>query len=210
MDEAQLYRLFQEVEGCKDVRLVRDFLKRSKGYAYVDFDSPQHVAEAVEKFSGHQINNRAMRVAPSLLTKQLYQEKVLFVKNVALEAGEDELKELFKEKGEVVSVRMPRAGAQHKGYAYVEFTEDAAVKSCLLESFTLKGQDLSLSRSIPMKDHRHTTAATRKDLPQRVNQRNIVQGKLDREDPAARPLSCCCFCSKVRQSAMCPTTVYAP
>lgn len=24
----------------------------SKGYAYVDFDSPEHVAEAVEKFSG--------------------------------------------------------------------------------------------------------------------------------------------------------------
>ena len=27
---------------------------------------------------------------------------------------------------------------------------------------------LSALRSIPMKDHRHTTAATRKDLPQRV------------------------------------------
>lgn len=143
-------------------------------------------------------------------TKQLYQEKVLFVKNVALEAGEEELKEVFKEKGEVVSVRMPRAGAAHKGYAYVEFAEDAAVKACLAESFSLKGQDLSLSRSIPMKDHRHTTAATRKDLPQRVNQRLIVQGKLDREDPAPRPLRQRCFCSKVRQSAMCPTTVYAP
>ena len=53
-------RLFQEVEGCKDVRLVRDFLKRSKGYAYVDFDSPEHVAEAVQKFSGHPVNNRPM------------------------------------------------------------------------------------------------------------------------------------------------------
>ena len=27
-------------------------LPGSKGYAYVDFDSPEHVAEAVEKFSG--------------------------------------------------------------------------------------------------------------------------------------------------------------
>ena len=36
-----------------------------------------------------------------------------------------------------------------------------------------------------MKEHRHTTAGTRKDLPQRVNQRLIVEGKLDREDPAS-------------------------
>ncbi|CAJ1403568.1 unnamed protein product [Effrenium voratum] len=46
-----------------------------------------------------------------------------------------------------------------------------------------------------MKDHRQTTAAPRKDLPQRVNQRVIVQGKMEREDP-------------VKQSAKCPTTVY--
>jgi len=195
VDEAQLYRIFQDVEGLKDVRLVRDFLKRSKGYAYVDFDSPEHVAEAVEKFSGHLVNNRVMKVAKSLPTKQLYEEKVLFVRNIGESAKEDDVKEAFK-MHEVVSVRMPRGQEGHKGYAYVEFTNDEAVKVCLtLEGLEIGGQQVTLSRSIPMKDHRHTTAATRKDLPQRVNQRLIVQGKLDREDP-------------VRQSAKCPTTVY--
>lgn len=195
VDEAQLYRIFQDVEGLKEVRLVRDFLKRSKGYAYVDFDSPEHVAEAVEKFSGHLVNNRAMKVAKSLPTKQLYEEKVLFVRNIGESAKEDDVKEAFKSH-EVVSVRMPCGQEGHKGYAYVEFTNDEAVKVCLtLEGLEIGGQQVTLSRSIPMKDHRHKTAATRKDLPQRVNQRLIVQGKLDREDP-------------VRQSAKCPTTVY--
>merc|ERR1711860_405899 len=48
---------------------------------------------------------------------------------------------------------------------------------------TVGGQKLQIARSIPMKDHRHQTAATRKDLPQRANQRLILEGKLDREDP---------------------------
>ncbi|CAK9107812.1 unnamed protein product [Durusdinium trenchii] len=75
VDEAQLYRVFQDIDGLKDVRLVRDFLKRSKGYAYVDFQTPEQVTEAAEKFNGHLINNRAMKVARSLPTKQLYQER---------------------------------------------------------------------------------------------------------------------------------------
>eukprot|EP00434_Breviolum_minutum_P037091 symbB.v1.2.032876.t1/scaffold4001.1/size60404/3 len=76
VDEAQLYRIFQDIEG-------------SKGYAYVDFDSPEHVAEAVEKFSGHLVNNRVMKVAKSLPTKQLYEEKVLFVRNIGESAKEE-------------------------------------------------------------------------------------------------------------------------
>ncbi|CAE7041394.1 pabpc1-b [Symbiodinium sp. CCMP2592] len=189
------------VHALKDVRLVRDFLKRSKGYAYIDFDSSAHVGEAVEKFNGQQVNKRVMRVARSLPTKRLYEEKVLFVKNIGAAASEDDIKSAFSAQGEVASVRIPRDNSQegkaHKGYAYVEFASDETVKAALAceKPMEIGGQVVVLSRSIPMKDHRHTTAATRKDLPQRVNQRNIVQGRIEREDP-------------VKQSSKCPTTVH--
>jgi len=201
VDEAQLRRIFSDVDGLKDVRLVRDFLKRSKGYAYIDFDSSAHVGEAVEKFNGQQVNKRVMRVARSLPTKRLYEEKVLFVKNIGATASEDDIKSAFSAQGEVASVRIPRDNSQegkaHKGYAYVEFASDESVKAALAceKPMEIGGQVVVLSRSIPMKDHRHTTAATRKDLPQRVNQRNIVQGRIEREDP-------------VKQSSKCPTTVH--
>lgn len=201
VDEAHLRRVFSDVDGLKDVRLVRDFLKRSKGYAYIDFDSSAHVGEAVEKFNGQQIHKRAMRVARSLPTKKLYEEKVLFVKNIGATASEDDIKNAFSAQGEVASVRIPRdhsqEGKAHKGYAYVEFASDDSVKAALAceKPMEIGGQAVVLSRSIPMKDHRHTTAATRKDLPQRVNQRNIVQGRAEREDP-------------VKQSSKCPTTVH--
>merc|ERR1712232_1273002 len=46
-----------------------------------------------------------------------------------------------------------------------------------------------------MKDHRHQTAASRKDIPQRCNQKQVCDGKAAREDP-------------VKQAAKCPTTVH--
>eukprot|EP00439_Symbiodinium_sp_Y106_P070011 s3384_g12.t1 len=149
------------VHALKDVRLVRDFLKRSKGYAYIDFDSSAHVGEAVEKFNGQQVNKRVMRVARSLPTKRLYEEKVLFVKNIGATASEDDIKSAFSAQGEVASVRIPRDNSQdqskrtsepglrvkvcwlviiprqnqegkaHKGYAYVEFASDESVKAAL-------------------------------------------------------------------------------
>merc|ERR1712151_410532 len=59
----------------------------------------------------------------------------------------------------------------------------------------ISGQRVQVSRSIPMKDHRHQTAAPRKDLPQRCNQRQIVADREARVDP-------------VKQAQKNPTTLY--
>lgn len=189
VEEPQLYRIFGDVDGLKDVRLVRDFLKRSKGFAYIDFDTKEHVDEAVKKFNGHLINNRGMKVAPSLPTRPLFEEKVLFVKNIGGPALESDVRAAFASFGEIAGVRMPMVGEgeslKHKGYAYVDFAEASSVDAAMAskEDVKLGGQTVEIVRSIPMKDHRHHTAANRKDIPQRANQRLIVEGKLDREDP---------------------------
>ncbi|CAE8625882.1 unnamed protein product, partial [Polarella glacialis] len=116
-------------------------------------------------------------------------------------ATESDVKEAFASKGEVLSVRMPAADDSakttgHKGYAYVEFTAAESVEAALSsEELQIGGQVVQISRSIPMKDHRHQTAANRKDIAARSNQKAILTGKEERED-------------LVKQAAKCPTTVY--
>lgn len=198
VDEAQLQRQFDEVPGMKEVRLVRDFLKRSKGYAYIDFEKPEQVSKAVEKFNGHMINKRAMFVARSRPTKPLFEERTIFVKNIGASATESDIRDAFSVKGAILGVRMPvdDTSGQHKGYAYVEFsTADSTSAALELNGLELGGQRTQVTRSIPMKNHRHQTAAPRKDIPQRSNQRQILQGKLDRQDP-------------VRQAEHHSTTIY--
>merc|ERR1711907_451294 len=182
----------------KEVRLVRDFLSRSKGYAYVDFEKSEQVDKAVKKLNKHLINKRAMGVARSLPTKALFEEKTVFVKNVAAEATESGIRDLFATKGEIIGVRLPmiEGSSKHKGYAYVEFsTADSTTAALDLDGSELNGQKVGVARSIPMKDHRHQTAAARKDIPQRSNQRQIVEGRAERQDP-------------VKQAENCVTTIY--
>jgi len=185
VDDAQLHRIFGEAEGLKEIRLVKDFLQRSKGYAYIDFATPEQVKAAAKKFDGMLVHKRPMKVNPSKPTKPLFEAKTIFVKNVGQTAGMADVKAVFEKVGEVVSVRLPEAGGgKHKGYAYVEFASEASVEPALqLKQVTLGGLVAKIARSIPMKDHRHQTAANRADLPQHANQHLILQGKLEREDP---------------------------
>eukprot|EP00747_Dinoflagellata_sp_TGD_P026641 gnl/TRDRNA2_/TRDRNA2_132083_c0_seq1.p1 gnl/TRDRNA2_/TRDRNA2_132083_c0~~gnl/TRDRNA2_/TRDRNA2_132083_c0_seq1.p1 ORF type:complete len:917 (-),score=257.29 gnl/TRDRNA2_/TRDRNA2_132083_c0_seq1:75-2444(-) len=186
VDEPQLYKLFGEVEGLREVRLVKDFQQRSKGYAYIDFEKPEQVQEAVLKRNDFVLNKRVMKVAPSLPTKPLFEEKTLFVTNLASGVTEDELKSAMSAKGEVVDVRIPldQATKKSKGHAFVDFATAEAMEAGLsLDGSVIGGQEVKVSRSIPMKDHRHQTAAPRKDLPQRVNQKAILDGRREREDP---------------------------
>lgn len=297
VDESQLYRIFGEIDGLKDVRLVRDFLKRSKGYAYLDFRTSAQVQKAVEKFNGHEVNKRTLKVARSKPTKPLFEERTIFVRGVPQGATEDDIRDVFAAKGEVLGVRVPLAGSAessqdtaneakgraqeaekaqqaaeatqaqaggdvpapaaakevtapteekleakeqapapaedkpeatapaqapeaqagasapaepkeekakeeqaggekgkstgapkerpaHRGYAYVEFATAETLEAVLAaEPPEICGAKVTLSRSIPMKDHRHQTAGNRKDMPQRSNQRLILAGKQAREDP---------------------------
>eukprot|EP00927_Polykrikos_kofoidii_P018956 TRINITY_DN18822_c0_g1_i1.p1 TRINITY_DN18822_c0_g1~~TRINITY_DN18822_c0_g1_i1.p1 ORF type:complete len:1348 (+),score=259.46 TRINITY_DN18822_c0_g1_i1:127-4044(+) len=194
VSEQVLYRIFSDVDGLKEVRLVRDFLRRSKGFAYIEFYKSEQVALAVETFNGHEINKRPMKVARSLPTQPLFEERKLFVAAVAAAAREEDVRVAFAIYGEVVDVRMPledassTVGRAHKGYAYVEFSNHEAVEAAVAASeagdhVEICGHNVRVSHCIPMKDHRHQKAPTRKDIPARVNQKQIIVGREEREDP---------------------------
>eukprot|EP00971_Amphidinium_carterae_P253812 5038831-Amphidinium_carterae.1 len=93
VDDARLHKLFSAVDGLKEVRLVKDFLQRSKGYAYVDYQTSQQVDEAVQKFNGKEVNKRPLKVARSKPTKGLFEEKTVFVSKIAPAANETMVRE---------------------------------------------------------------------------------------------------------------------
>jgi len=196
--ERTLENLFGEVSGFQSVRLVRDFLQRSKGYGYIDFAKSDQVDEAVKKFNGHEINKRVMKVARSLPTKPLFDDRTIFVTNLGSSTTEADVATAFQTIGEIREVRiptLPKTGA-NKGYAYVEFSTDSAYDAALaLKTVDLGGQPAKVARSIPLKSHRHQVAAPRKDIAQRANQKQIVDGRNARADPT-------------KQAAACPATVY--
>jgi len=194
---AVLRQLFGRVDGMVEVRLVRDFLQRSKGYAYIDYETSEQVGTAVEKFNGFAVNKRPMKVARSLPTKPLFEEKTVFVKGIGFDVTELDVRQAFQVKGQIQEIRMPMDVTQaHKGYAYVEFCNVESLKASLeLDGSKLKDHVIHVSLSIPMKDHRHQKAAARMDIPQHRNQKVILDKMLAKQDP-------------VKQASLCLTTVH--
>ena len=63
IDEAGLKELFSEVGTVTECTLITDRDSgRSKGFAFVEFDSDEEADKAIEKFNDHEIDGRKMIV----------------------------------------------------------------------------------------------------------------------------------------------------
>src|SRR4051812_49949437 len=59
----EVQALFAEVGQIRDVFLPTDReTGRPRGFAFVEFESEEEAAKAIEKFNGHELGGRALRV----------------------------------------------------------------------------------------------------------------------------------------------------
>lgn len=99
------------------MRLILDFRRRSKGFAYIDFDSPPLALSAARLMNGYCLNQRAMKVLPSKPTKHLYEEKTLFLSGIPQELKEEkDVEEALGSLGfqDITAVRLIREGHHHQ------------------------------------------------------------------------------------------------
>ncbi|PFH31523.1 hypothetical protein BESB_024890 [Besnoitia besnoiti] len=115
VSEQDLLFLFKsQCRGLTAVRLVQDFRRRSKGFAYVDFETPALAAEAASRMHGTKLHERAIKVLVSHPTRALYEEKTLFLSQISdsLQSEED-VKSALESLGfaDVTGVRLIREAA---------------------------------------------------------------------------------------------------
>jgi multiple RNA-binding domain-containing protein 1 len=123
-------------------------LGESRGFGFVEMASLDHAVKAKEALQGTVLHNhklqlefsslRAENVQPAADDSMNYTDeagrkvtfKKLVVRNVAFEATQRDLYQLFSAFGEIKDVRLPRKVSsknQHRGFAFVEF---ASRKEC--------------------------------------------------------------------------------
>lgn len=131
-----------ETEGFKPtgIRIITDRDSgKSKGFGYVEFDSPEAAKEAVSKMNGRDVDGRAWKVdistprperqAPGERQKKYGDQRspesaTVFVANLAFDVDEDTLGAAFEKFGTITHIRVPtdRETGDRKGFAYVEFS----------------------------------------------------------------------------------------
>ncbi|KAK4536816.1 hypothetical protein CDCA_CDCA09G2841 [Cyanidium caldarium] len=133
---------------------------RPRGFAFVNFEKPDHAAAAVSALNGMQLQGRELYVGRSqkksereaMLRSQKEQERVerqqkladtnLFVKNLSDDVDEDRLREEFSRFGTITSLRIMRdERGQSRGFGFVAFSQpDEAIKAVTEMNLRIVGQ----------------------------------------------------------------------
>eukprot|EP00123_Amoebidium_parasiticum_P017282 comp23784_c0_seq1/m.41268 comp23784_c0_seq1/g.41268 ORF comp23784_c0_seq1/g.41268 comp23784_c0_seq1/m.41268 type:complete len:885 (-) comp23784_c0_seq1:484-3138(-) len=155
--EDELAAFFSKVGEVKEVRLVRSAQGRSKGYAYVEFATPEPVEAAVA------LDRTLMGDRPMFIDRcQEQAEKrthfpigedpsTLFVAGLPKDYTKEQVENLFKPYGALRQVRMGTSKkGQQRGFCYVEFEDEAAARKALaVDGMELADQPLKVAVSNP-------------------------------------------------------------
>ncbi|XP_057521728.1 multiple RNA-binding domain-containing protein 1-like isoform X3 [Amaranthus tricolor] len=142
------------------VRIVKRQKKSktvSSGYGFVEFDSVETANNACKALQGTVLDKHALNFQHHHTTEKKVLKKAetdrsltkLKVGNVAFEATEKDLRQLFSPFGQVKSLRLPKRPGGHRGFAFVEYVTKQGAEKALkaLSSTHLYGRHLVLERA---------------------------------------------------------------
>ncbi|KAJ3691545.1 hypothetical protein LUZ61_020709 [Rhynchospora tenuis] len=146
-DSAQLAGVVQEYAAPEMVEVLYDRQTgRSRGFAFVTMSTVEDCKHVIENLDGKQFNGRTMRVNFSDKPKDklpLYNETEhkLFVGNLSWNATSEDLEEVFKKCGNVVSARVLYDGdtGRSRGYGFVSYSTQEEMDAALQ---TLEGEEI--------------------------------------------------------------------
>ncbi|KRX57964.1 Squamous cell carcinoma antigen recognized by T-cells 3 [Trichinella sp. T9] len=185
LSKERLKDTMAEAGEVVDVRMIMLRPNRSKGYAYVDYKDEASVKKAL-KMDRRCIDGRPMYVSvcrgdvetgqQSDKPNSGFQYSVgleknkLFVKNIPTFATENEVETLFRQYGDLRSVRLVlHKSGRSKGLAYVEFdNEEAAERARLGQNgahFLGKRLSVEFSNPPPRQDRSSSTFARKSQNP---------------------------------------------
>ncbi|XP_037092097.1 squamous cell carcinoma antigen recognized by T-cells 3-like [Pollicipes pollicipes] len=163
-DEARLRSHLADVGDITDVRLVKDYKGRSKGFAYLEFSTIAAAEVALQRdrapIDGRPCFVSRLRRGAQQQPQQGFkyntglERNKLFVRGLPFSATADDLRQKFSTFGELKDVRLVTFRNGHsKGLAYIEFNEEAAAAEALLktDSTVMDGKTISVAISDPPK-----------------------------------------------------------
>lgn len=145
IEEEQIREIFNEIGEITDLRLVRDYKGRPKGFCYVEFATQENAVEALKK-DRMPLEGRPMFISPcedkknnpnrtNFKFRTGLEKNKLFVKGIPQDMTVEELKEMFNSYGPLKDVRLVTYRNGHsKGLAYIEYEDENSASAALVKT----------------------------------------------------------------------------
>ncbi|KAK8618630.1 hypothetical protein V6N13_132616 [Hibiscus sabdariffa] len=146
-----------KIKSIRVKKHVKNGKQVSMGYGFIEFDSVETATNVCRDLQGTILDGHALilqlcHAKKEQAVKNVEKDKSLtklIVRNVAFEATEKDLRQLFSPFGQVKSLRLPMKFGNHRGFAFVEFVTKQEAQNALesLSSTHLYGRHLVLERA---------------------------------------------------------------
>ncbi|KAK2180910.1 hypothetical protein NP493_420g02015 [Ridgeia piscesae] len=145
VNEEGLKELFSKLGDIAEVRLVKNFKGKSKGYAYVEFTDELPVTPAL-RLDRQPVDGRPMYVslcqektASTGQSKFKYatalEKNKLFVKGLPFTITREAVETIFQQHGQVKDIRLvTHKSGKFKGLAYVEYEDETMASHAVLKT----------------------------------------------------------------------------
>jgi len=149
--------------------------QKHKGFAFVDFETPEAAQIALEQMNGAFISGRNIKVGrPSnmpqaqAVIEEIQQEALeynrVYVGGVHKDLTQDDIKSVFEAFGAIRNCELAQTVVEgrHKGYGFIEFDTTQATQDAIssMNGFDLGGQHLRVGRAITPPDTKNTGGAS--------------------------------------------------
>ncbi|GJN18972.1 hypothetical protein PR202_gb06195 [Eleusine coracana subsp. coracana] len=146
------------LKSVKVKKHVKNGKNVSMGFGFVEFDSVETATSVCKDLQGTVLDGHALILQlchgrkDGQTAKQNDKDKSstkLLVRNVAFEATEKDLRQLFSPFGQIKSLRLPMKFGTHRGFAFVEYVTKQEAQNALqaLASTHLYGRHLVIERA---------------------------------------------------------------
>ncbi|KAJ0241834.1 RNA recognition motif domain-containing protein [Hirschfeldia incana] len=132
--DSQLFDAFSQMGQVVSVRVCRDLAtRRSLGYGYVNFTTPQDAARAIQELNYIPLNGKPVRVMYSHRDPSVRRSGAgnIFIKNLDKSIDHKALHDTFSAFGNIISCKVALdSSGQSKGYGFVQYeTEESAQRA---------------------------------------------------------------------------------
>lgn len=127
--DKHLKEYFEKYGPVEKVELKLDAMTgRSRGFAFIVYESAESVAKVMEVGDGHAINSKKVDVK-----KAKGRTGKLFVGGLKAEMTDDDIRNAFSQYGTVTELELPmdKAKGQRKGFGFVTFEKEDTMKEVL-------------------------------------------------------------------------------
>ncbi|OQO11109.1 Polyadenylate-binding protein, cytoplasmic and nuclear [Cryoendolithus antarcticus] len=158
IDNKALHDTFAAFGNILSCKVAQDETGASKGYGFVHYETAEAASSAIKSVNGMLLNEKKVFVGHHIPKKDRinkFEEMKanftnIYVKNIELEATDDEFRALFEKYGDITSASLAHdQGGKSRGFGFVNYInhEDAGRAVDELHDSDFKGQKLYVGRA---------------------------------------------------------------